>query len=140
MYSSLAQILDEILHELYSIRKPSVHNKLQSAKNLKGKLQMWRADVNRFFDLDPATLEPLFAAQYTGLRLAYAHARVLLHRPFLLQDMSSDAFGSPNGYKLRQECDYNTTECVKAAMDIVKLIDGLYQRDKNFGASWVINS
>ncbi|KAL5330315.1 hypothetical protein ACEPPN_003842 [Leptodophora sp. 'Broadleaf-Isolate-01'] len=133
---NLAQIFDEILHELYSIRKPSVHNKLQSAKNLKGKLQMWRADINGFFELDPATLEPLFAAQYTGLQLAYAHTRVLLHRPFLLQDMNCDAFRSSNGYKLRQECDSNTTECVKAAMDIIKLIDGLYQRDKNFGASW----
>ncbi|KAH7355355.1 fungal-specific transcription factor domain-containing protein [Rhexocercosporidium sp. MPI-PUGE-AT-0058] len=132
----LAQILDEILHTLYSIRKPSIDEKLHSARNLRGRLQMWRADINDFFELDPATLEPLFAAQYIGLQLAYAHARVLLHRPFLLQDMDCDAFRSSNGYKLRQECDFNTTECVKAAMDIVKTIDGLYQREKNFGASW----
>ncbi|KAK0120502.1 hypothetical protein ONS96_010710 [Cadophora gregata f. sp. sojae] len=132
----LAQILSEVLRRLYSIRKSSIEVQLQSAKSLKSRLKEWRADVNSFFELDPATLSPLFAAQYTGLQMAYAHARILLHRPFLLQDMSCDAFRSSTGYKLRQECEDNTAECVKAAMDIVKLIDSLYQRDKNFAASW----
>jgi len=126
-----------VLRKLYSIRKPSIETQLQSAKSLNSRLEKWRADVNSFFELDPATLEPLFAAQHIGLQFAYAHARILLHRPFLLQNMNCDAFRGSQGYKLRQECEENTAECVRAAMDIVKLIDGLYQREKNFAASWV---
>merc|ERR1712093_133322 len=133
---NLAQILGEVLRKLYSIRKPSIETQLQSAKSLNSRLEKWRADVNSFFELDPATLEPLFAAQHIGLQFAYAHARILLHRPFLLQNMNCDAFRGSQGYKLRQECEENTAECVRAAMDIVKLIDGLYQREKNFAASW----
>lgn len=51
--------------------------------------------------------------------------------------MNCDAFRGSQGYKLRQECEENTAECIRAAMDIVKLIDGLYQRERNFAASWV---
>ncbi|KAL2070269.1 hypothetical protein VTL71DRAFT_13295 [Oculimacula yallundae] len=132
----LAQILDGILRDLYNIRKPTVEDKIESAKTLRARLQMWRADINDFFALDPSTLAPLFATQHMGLQLAYAHARVLLHRPFLLQDMNLDVFRGSTGYKLRQECEYSTTECVNAAMDIVKLINVLYLLDKNFSASW----
>ncbi|KAH7411402.1 fungal-specific transcription factor domain-containing protein [Cadophora sp. MPI-SDFR-AT-0126] len=133
---NLAQVLGEILRKLYSIRKPSIEIQLQAAKALTIRLERWRTDVNGFFELDPATLNPLFATQHAGLQIAYAHARILLHRPFLLQDVNCDDFRSSNGYRLRHECENNTTECVRAAMEVVKLIDGLYQRDKNFAASW----
>ncbi|CZS96320.1 uncharacterized protein RAG0_05697 [Rhynchosporium agropyri] len=132
----LAQVLDDILRDLYNIRRPPIDDKIKSAKKLKVRLEIWREDVNDFFELDPSILSPLFAAQHMVLQLSYAHARILLHRPFLLLDMNSDVFRSSTGYKLRQECEYNTTDCVNAATDIVKLIDGLYQRDKSFSASW----
>ncbi len=75
--------------------------------------------------------------QYKGLQLAYSQTRILLHRPFVLQDQESDALRGSNGPELSKQITENTAECINAAIDIVNLIDAMYQRNKSFSTSWV---
>lgn len=133
----LAQILSGIIRDLYGVQKISISLRLQRATKLQLELQNWRASINSFFDLDPAKLNTIFAMQYTGLQLAYSQARILLHRPFVLQDPDSDALRGFNVPELYKQIASNTAECINAAIDIVNLIDAMYQKDKSFSSSWV---
>jgi hypothetical protein len=63
-----------------------------------------------------------------GLNLALAHARTMLHQPFLLAD--------PLSYTLEQRSrlEHHIQECLQAAKSIAEQVKALYEHDPAFAA------
>ena len=123
----LAQILSGILKDLYGIQplRPEVRDSL--ARKHTESLRHWRQGLAHFLDVDATLLNPLFQRQSNVLRLAYAHACILVHRPFLLSNFAdltrkSYATKAANGKARTEE---SIAECIKAAMSIVGIVSDL---------------
>lgn len=85
-------------------------------------------------------LLPLYQRQRNVLNLSFWHALIIVHRPFLLSN-----FASLTGFKNTScqgniadtETAKNVAECLKAAMNIVRVVDELAQTGQMFCAFWV---
>jgi hypothetical protein len=127
--------MSKILCEMYSIRKGSLETRVASAENLNTALYNWRCEVAHFLDLDPLALSELYRRQHMALRLSYSYALALLHRPFLLDSFD----GQPENIApvLRVNVEQNVNRCINASLDVVKIIDAMYNAEESFNASWV---
>ncbi|KAE8444728.1 hypothetical protein EG329_014288 [Mollisiaceae sp. DMI_Dod_QoI] len=130
----LAKIQGNILRELYSIENISIETRFASAAKLTAALRQWRTEIAHFIDLDPSLLSPLYMRQSMALRLSYAHALIILHRPFLLD--SFDGHLDIALPVLRAKLEENMNGCLEAALDVIETIDTMYKTEKSFNASW----
>lgn len=106
-------------------------------------LWSWRTNLPQFLEaegLDSSMLLPLYQRQRNVLNLSFWHALVLVYRPFLLSNFASlTRFNDASCPETNTdaETEKNVAECLKAAMNIVRVVDELVQAGQMFRAFWV---
>ncbi|KAI8282153.1 hypothetical protein K4K60_003731 [Colletotrichum sp. SAR11_57] len=137
----LSRIVSMILRDLYSIRPSSFSNRCALAAKYSQNLKQWRAELSQFLDdgINMALLIPIFQRQRNVLNLAYWHAMILTHRPFLL---SNFARLQRNGKSRRRSVPHkdqagdSVQACLDAAMHVVDTVNDLIQAGQLFRAFW----
>jgi hypothetical protein len=124
----LSKILARILRALYGIHPPSTEEHFALVARFSEDLAEWRSSMAYLLDTDgnSAIFVRLVLRQRDVLRLAFCHAQILVHRPFLLKTFSSLVnFGSTSESlsTRRQELQKNIKVCIDAAMQIIEHID-----------------
>jgi len=105
-----------------------------NTQKIKEDFALWRKEAAAFVDFDPLYLvKPLFRRQSFALTLSDGHARILLYRPFLLENVNSGTT-RPD---FREKIEEYVNDCLAAAMTITDIVDKMYQMEKAFNASWV---
>ena len=130
----LASIVGEISDELYPINPLSESRRVEAAQNLASKLDEWYASLPLLLKARPSSLVRSFRRQCVALRLAYKHAVVHLHRPFLLARSSGEvSLVTESAQHFREE---SIKLCIGAARDALRTIDALAQEGPLFHAFW----
>jgi hypothetical protein len=130
----LASIVGEISDELYPINPLSESRRIEVAQGLASKLDEWHASLPLLLKARPSSLVRGFRRQCVALRLAYKHAVVHLHRPFLLARSSGEAsMATEFVQRFRAE---SIRLCIGAARDALRTIDALAQEGPLFHAFW----
>ncbi|WDK22665.1 fungal specific transcription factor domain-containing protein [Colletotrichum graminicola] len=137
----LSRIVSMILRDLYSIHPSSFSHRCARAAKYSQSLRHWRADISQLLDdgVNASLLIPIFQRQRNVLNLAYWHAMILTHRPFLL---SNFARLQRNGKSRRRsvthedETEDSVRACLDAAMHIVETVNDLVQAGQLFRAFW----
>lgn len=103
-------------------------------------IREWRSGLSRFLDadgLDGSILIPLYQRQRNVLNLAYYHAVLLIHRPFLLSNFASlSNIDTRPGSVSNVSTTQNILQCLEGAMGIVRIVDDLYNGRQIFRAFW----
>ncbi|KAF2134912.1 hypothetical protein P153DRAFT_278815 [Dothidotthia symphoricarpi CBS 119687] len=141
----LTRIVSLVLRDLYSIRPPNLPQRISLSQKYTTDLQSWRHALSRFLNdtntIDSHLLIPIYQRQRSVLNLAYYHAMLLIHRPFLLSNFASlthiPCHPSINP-DLNPEFDTsgNIAACLEAAMSIVKVVDDVFTGSNLFRAFW----
>ncbi|KAF4544277.1 Finger protein [Lasiodiplodia theobromae] len=145
-----SRILANILRDLYGIRPPSTEDRYRLAAKYNDELNNWRASVGYLLDtdgVDPSLFQPIFLRQRNVLNLAFWHAQILVHRPFLLSNFagltsynlhrgpaaaSSGGGGGSGGGKLT----WHVQRCLDAATNIVRVVDELTRSGQIYSTFW----
>jgi galactonate dehydratase len=138
--SRLSKIISGILKELYGIRRQSISAQLATSRRYDGKLNHWRQSISSFLDsTDASLLRTIFQRQHTALRLSYFHAKILLHRPFLLGNLITGIQASSTRQREEDQrmINENIDECMKAARNIVQIVHDMCEGHQMFQAFWV---
>lgn len=145
----LSKILSAVLRDLYPIRSPSLPHRLSLAQKYTTDLTAWRQSNAHFLDtnnLPSSLLIPIYQRQRNVLNLAYYHAVLLVHRPFLLSNFASlTHFGQTAAQRgglvgdahpgIELTCKENLKHCLDAAMGIVRVVDDIAE-SQIFRAFW----
>lgn len=138
----LSRIVGVILRDLYPIRPLSQSTRSALTAKCADDLQNWHAEMAKFLDPDgvsAALLLPIYQRQRNVLNLAYWHAKILTHRPFLLSNFArlqqNGSRDRSSGHRAQTET--SVRECLEAAMHIVETVDELVQCQQMFRAFWV---
>ncbi|KAL5412374.1 hypothetical protein PMIN03_004316 [Paraphaeosphaeria minitans] len=132
----LSKILSAVLRDLYPIRPPSLPHRLSLAQKYTNDLTAWRQSNAHFLDtnnLPSSLLIPIYQRQRNVLNLAYYHAVLLVHRPFLLSNFASPVGDAHPAIELT--CKENLKHCLDAAMGIVRVVDDIAE-NQIFRAFW----
>ncbi|KAK9354802.1 fungal-specific transcription factor domain-containing protein [Lipomyces doorenjongii] len=141
LHASLVRILSGILRDLYSIKKVGKAEKISLCRKYTADLRAWRNSLPAFLDperVQPSLLMTLLQRQSRMLSLAYAHALILVNRPFLLNNFASltpSTYGSSEPI-FDAEGEEAVRECTSAAMLVVDIIDDLNESSQIFAALW----
>lgn len=129
----LSRILARILRALYGINPPSTAEHFALAAKFNRDLTEWREHISYLLDTDgnSAIFVKLVLRQRDVLKLAFWHAQILVHRPFLLKafttfandGLSGEASTSSVLASRRQEMQQHVTTCIDAATRITEHID-----------------
>lgn len=145
----LTRIVSLVLRDLYSIRPPSLPLRIELSSKYTADLHAWRAPLARFLSdsagdgggIDSHWLIPIYQRQRSVLNLAYYHAMLLIHRPFLLRDFASlthmpthRSWGSAN--TPAPDTSANVAACLDAAMGIVRVVDDVFTSSNLFRSFW----
>ncbi|KAK1658753.1 fungal-specific transcription factor domain-containing protein, partial [Colletotrichum godetiae] len=126
----LSRIVARVMRSLYGIKSCSTEEHLVFAARFNRDLSEWRDSISYLLDTaGPSALYvKLVLRQRDVLKLAYWHAQILVHRPFLLKSLSSIfSSGREKGtdyLRLRhEEIRMNIQLCIDAAIEITKHIN-----------------
>jgi hypothetical protein len=141
----LTRIVSLVLRDLYSIRPPSLSHRIELSSKYTSDLYAWRNSLSRFLNddegrgIDSHLLIPIYQRQRSVLNLAYYHAMLLIHRPFLLSNFASlthmptHSTFAPNA---SIDTSSNITSCLEAAMSIVRVVDDVFTSSNLFRSFW----
>ncbi|KAI4664105.1 uncharacterized protein J4E79_003606 [Alternaria viburni] len=144
----LTRIVSLVLRDLYSIRPPSLALRIELSSKYTSELHAWKNSLSGFLSgstsidrIDNQLLIPVYQRQRSVLNLAYHHALLLIHRPFLLRDFASlTHMGThPNwsaGLSTTYDASANITACLEAAMSIVRSVDDVFKASNLFRSFW----
>ena len=107
------------------------------AKKHHSELIQWRGGIAHFLDVEASLLNELFQRQSNVLRLAYAHALLLVHRPFLLSNFENLTRCDSNPKLNDAEVEANVRECLVAAMSIVSIVNDICESGHMYRAFFV---
>ncbi|KAK2015994.1 fungal-specific transcription factor domain-containing protein [Colletotrichum eremochloae] len=128
-HAKLAQLIDGISREVYSIKRIPKHDRLMAAHQYGQALHQWRESLpHHLGTVRPMSLIPSFRRQNTALKLAYCHAIMHANRPFLLGTGAK----SKQGSALEDSVD----ECINAAKVALETVDGMASDGTLFHAFW----
>jgi hypothetical protein len=141
----LTRIVSLVLRDLYSIRPPSLTLRIELSSKYTADLHAWRNSLSRFLNddegrgIDSHLLIPIYQRQRSVLNLAYYHAMLLIHRPFLLSNFANLAH-MPTHSTLAPNASIDTsaniTSCLEAAMSIVRVVDDVFTSSNLFRSFW----
>lgn len=144
----LTRIVSLVLRDLYSIRPPSLGRRIELSAKYTADLHAWRNSLSGFLagsspqgGIESQSLIPIFQRQRSVLNLAYHHAILLIHRPFLLRDFASLTHmpTHPNwGTNPNKTYDTtpNITACLEAAMAITRVVNDVFRSSNLFRSFW----
>ncbi|KAK7701612.1 hypothetical protein SLS57_011661 [Botryosphaeria dothidea] len=137
----LSRILANILRDLYGIKPPSSDDRYRLAAKYNDELNEWRTSLAYLLDtdgVDPSLFLPIFLRQRNVLNLAFWHAQILVHRPFLLSNFAGLTNYSINRSKLsgNSKLAYHVQRCLDAAMNIVRVVDDLTNQSQIYSTYW----
>jgi hypothetical protein len=144
----LTRIVSLVLRDLYSIRPPSLALRIELSSKYTSELHAWQNSLSGFLSgstsiarIDNQLLIPVYQRQRSVLNLAYHHALLLIHRPFLLRDFASLTHmpTHPNwsaGLSTTYDASANITACLEAAMSIVRSVDDVFKASNLFRSFW----
>lgn len=144
----LTRIVSLVLRDLYSIRPPSLGLRIELSAKYTADLHAWRSSLSGFLagsspqgEVESQALIPIFQRQRSVLNLAYHHAILLIHRPFLLRDFASLTHmpTHPNwGANPNKKYDTtpNISACLEAAMAIVRVVNDVFTSSNLFRSFW----
>lgn len=131
----LSRINDGILKDLYPIWPLSTSVRLKVTAQYSTRLRNWYQEMAEFLDssrINTSLLLPIYQRQRHVLNLAYWHATILTHRPFLL-----NKFGATRTSANTTQVEDRVKECLQAALNICDLVDELISAKMMFKAFWV---
>ncbi|KAH7392262.1 fungal-specific transcription factor domain-containing protein [Phaeosphaeria sp. MPI-PUGE-AT-0046c] len=141
----LTRIVSLVLRDLYSIRPPSMALRIELSNKYTSDLHAWRASLSRFLSdeegprIDSHLLIPIYQRQRSVLRLAYYHAMLLIHRPFLLSNFASLTHMPTHSTFVPNasiDTSANINSCLEAAMSIVRVVDDVFTSSNLFRSFW----
>lgn len=139
----LSRIVNQILRDLYAIWPLSTSARLGITTQCSKALKDWYGGEADFLDprrVNTGLLLPIYQRQRNVLCLAYWHATILAHRPFLLGKHSKGRAGDNPRKETstpEQQIDDSIQECLEAAVNICNLVDELIRTKMMFKAFWV---
>ncbi|KAI8289019.1 hypothetical protein K4K60_009751 [Colletotrichum sp. SAR11_57] len=130
-HAKLAQLIDGISREVYSIKPIPKHDRLLAAHRYGRALHEWRESLpHHLGTVRPMSLIPSFRRQNTALKLAYCHAIMHANRPFLLGTTTSRGDSQPSAL------DDSVEECINAAKTALETVDAMASDGTLFHAFW----
>ncbi|KAH8641100.1 hypothetical protein IG631_04041 [Alternaria alternata] len=141
----LTRIVSLVLRDLYSIRPPSLALRVELSAKYTSELHAWHNSLVGFLSgsasnahIDNQLLIPVYQRQRSVLNLAYHHALLLIHRPFLLRDFASLTHmpTHPNWSATNYDASANITACLEAAMSLVRFVDDVFMSSNLFRSFW----
>lgn len=90
-------------------------------------LTQLRREIGAFIDTpNIELLQVTYQRQYTVLNFAFAHAQILLYRPFVLRNLASVGKGpAEDSSQLRTSSEENIKKCLQAATKILEIFQVL---------------
>ncbi|GJC78670.1 activator of stress genes 1 [Colletotrichum liriopes] len=129
-HAKLAQLIDGISRDVYSIKHIPKHDRLMAAHRYGQALHQWRESLpHHLGTVRPMSLIPSFRRQNTALKLAYCHAIMHANRPFLLGTGASKS-------NQRSALEDSVDECINAAKVALETVDGMASDGTLFHAFW----
>ncbi|PVH97859.1 hypothetical protein DM02DRAFT_673779 [Periconia macrospinosa] len=130
-HAKLAQISEQILREVYSIRNIPDPDRVAASHRLGLKLREWKSSLPPVLGvINPSSLIPAFRRQATVLQLSYCHAVMLAHRPFLLKNVNHQT------EDVRNLASESIEECISAAESVFLIVDRMKKDGRIFHAFW----
>ncbi|KAI8933192.1 hypothetical protein NX059_009830 [Plenodomus lindquistii] len=131
VHARLGQIAEKISREVYSIKSIPDHVRLTASHRLGAELRAWRAALPPFLGaINPSSLILSFRRQAIMLKLAYCHAVMLAHRPFLLKNANH------SDDHMRTMAAESVNECIAAAQSVLEVVDRMAREGRLFHAFW----
>ncbi|KAH9875943.1 hypothetical protein IAQ61_003408 [Plenodomus lingam] len=131
VHAKLAQIAEKISREVYSIKAVPDHVRLTASHRLGAELRSWKAALPPFLGaIHPSSLILSFRRQAIMLKLAYCHAVMLAHRPFLLKNTNC------SDDSMRTMAAESVNECIAAAQSVLEMVDRMAREGRLFHAFW----
>ncbi|OLN81068.1 Activator of stress genes protein 1 [Colletotrichum chlorophyti] len=131
-HARLAQLIDGISREVYSIKAVPKHERLMAAHRYGRALHEWRESLpHHLGTVRPMSLVPSFRRQNTALKLAYCHAIMHANRPFLLGTAAPRHESQPSS-----ALEDSVAECLNAAKAALETVDGMASDGTLFHAFW----
>lgn len=128
------------MRDLYPIRPPSLALRIELSAKYTNDLDRWRESLGPFLDaagIESSLLIPIYQRQRGVLNLAYYHAMLLIHRPFLLSNFANlTGIRSHPSYQAPADTSANIASCLDAAMNIVRVVDDVFTSSNLFRAFW----
>ncbi|KAE8135133.1 hypothetical protein BDV38DRAFT_294798 [Aspergillus pseudotamarii] len=142
-YAKLSRILSGVLSDIYAIQPMSITERLSHTTKYMSELKSWRRDMAGFLDQPSSNAAPLvliYQRQRNVLNLAYWHTVILTNRPLLLTNfarLTNNTRRLPREQNERRgHIDGSITECLRAAMEIVTVVDTMIQAKQLFRSFW----
>jgi hypothetical protein len=141
----LTRIVSLVLRDLYSIRPPGLALRIELSAKYTADLHAWRSSLSRFLNdeegrgIDSHLLIPIYQRQRSVLNLAYYHAVLLIHRPFLLSNFASLTHMPTHSTFLPNasiDTSSNILSCLESAMAIVRVVDDVFTSSNLFRSFW----
>lgn len=127
------------MRELYGIQQKPLEIQVEIAQNFGSDLTQWRRDIGAFIDTpNIELLQVTYQRQYTVLNFAFAHAQILLYRPFVLRNLASVGKGrTSDSSQLRTSSEENIKKCLQAATRILELFQILCRTKRMYKSFFV---
>lgn len=140
-YGRLAKILGRVLRKLYGplAKQNTMDHLLEVAKKLGNDLKQWQDGLPAYLDyvhLPSSAMSVMTQRQMCTLKMTFAHACLLLYRPFLVFSISSTRKPSPDVEQWIETCH---RESIRAAKTVVAECQDLYERGLFTRAFWLVN-
>ncbi|RSL50711.1 hypothetical protein CEP54_011774 [Fusarium duplospermum] len=140
-YARLARILGRILREFYrpAMKNQTISQPPEAAAEFDRLLNEWQDSLPAYLDyivLPPSALSVMTQRQMCTLKLAFSHASLLLHRPFILYSMETTLRKPSYLEDWVKRCH---DKSIAAANMVVSECKYLYQRGLFTRAFWMVN-
>ncbi|RMY34430.1 hypothetical protein D0866_05258 [Hortaea werneckii] len=126
-HAKLARIVKQASREQYLLQRPKDKQQIETAQRLNTEIAEWRQGLPVFLSgaIHPSTLVPVFRRQLTVLRIACAHAVMLINRPLILLRKTDPSSIEPQ-----------VTACLDAARQVLDLVLEFVAENHLFSAFW----
>lgn len=127
IHAKLARVVRRALRDQYMSHQDSEERQIQKAAEINDEIAKWQENLPIFLSgaINPASLIPVFRRQVTVLRMACAHAIMLVNRPFILSRNARPKDVQPH-----------VEECLSAARQMLELVLDFVADNHMFQGFW----
>ena len=127
LHAKLMRIVKQACREQYGVRLSQDEEQMRTANRMNDEIEQWRQGLPVFLSgaIHPSSLIPMFRRQLTVLRLARAHAIMLVNRPLIFNQSLRPASVQPL-----------IDKCLSGARDALETILSVVEEQHMFPAFW----